>query len=230
MPDTPPPPSPGFGYTPITLDPKPLSDELHRSILLRCPRVKLALAAGNSGGPPDSPSQEAPLPASLETANLISSKFIMAEPDPDGEEPDGIDGLHTVDGTGNHLPIFDFDFPIAIAPSSKKGHYHLYLNKRISWEKYVALLFAMEGAGLLDAYWVSQTVEKGEAHLRLPNIKKPQPKTIDFDKWRSFHYQDIFMSSGARTAMEAADAFRAALVGTGQAPRRTPPPPPAQGG
>lgn len=88
-------------------------------------------------------------------ANLVSSAPI--EPESDDQQ----------------LPIFDFDFPVAVCPSSNRNHSHLYINKRISWEAYVRILDAFLAAGLLDKFWVEQTKTRGYALLRLPNILKP---------------------------------------------------------
>jgi hypothetical protein len=90
------------------------------------------------------------------------------------------------DGESNrHLPIFDFDFPIATAPSSTKGCHHLYLGVVITWPQYTKILLAFEEAGLLDERWVKETIKRGEAHLRLPNIKKTKKsKSSGRVSWR----------------------------------------------
>lgn len=54
----------------------------------------------------------------------------------------------TVDGL--HAPAIDLDFPCRLVPSSTSGHYHLYLDRTMSWRQYKRLLRAMLKAGLIE--------------------------------------------------------------------------------
>jgi hypothetical protein len=86
-----------------------------------------------------------------EDANLISSR---------------------IDGTSMHAPVLDIDFPCTVVPSSTPGHYHLYLDKPMSWSTYRALLRAMSHAGVLQAGFVECSIELGESAVRPPWVKK----------------------------------------------------------
>lgn len=107
-----------------------------------------AVARGVNGyGPEDTEVEEA---SSYEEANLISSSI----------------------GNEGHMPVLDLDFETHLEPSSTPGHYHLYLNRYLSWSQYVTLLGAMEYAGLLDHGFVELSVKRGATYVRKPGVKK----------------------------------------------------------
>ena len=67
-----------------------------------------------------------------------------------------------------HAPCFDLDYECYLVRSKTPGHFHLYLNKEVTWDKYVAVLDAMVDAGLLEKGWVRAAKHDGFAVLRLP--------------------------------------------------------------
>lgn len=75
---------------------------------------------------------------------------------------------------GNHVPLFDFDFPVELVPSSTPGHFHLYVSKEIGWEHYRDILLAMRRARLLDAGWVDSALEERCATIRPPHVMKEE--------------------------------------------------------
>jgi len=79
-----------------------------------------------------------------------------------------------VDAPGEqlHRPIVDLDLPAALVPSSTPGHFHLYIDKPMSWAKYAALLEAFEAAGLIETGYLFASLERGHTAVRLPWIKK----------------------------------------------------------
>lgn len=96
--------------------------------------------------------------ASIESANLVTSAM------PDGRY---------------HLPAIDIDVPIAVVPSSTPGHSHLYINRVVTWKKYVALLEALADAGIVEDGYVEAAKAHGFTSLRLPWVQK-EPKA---DPW-----------------------------------------------
>ena len=72
------------------------------------------------------------------------------------------------DKAGIHLPLFDFDFQCDLVPSKTKGHFHLYTEKEVDWNKYKKVLEAMAEAGLLEKGWVNKAKKDGRAYLRKP--------------------------------------------------------------
>lgn len=71
-----------------------------------------------------------------------------------------------------HKPVIDIDFPAHLEPSSTPGHFHLYLQKEIPWSKYVLLLTAMAGAGILEEGYVAAAIRQGQTYVRRPGVKK----------------------------------------------------------
>lgn len=133
-----------------------MESELHDSILHR--RVaKTRFGQGHSGDGSNFNRADPNVPMS--EANLVTSIW-------DGSESDD-------PTTTTHMPVFDFDLPIAVWPSSTPDHYHLFINKEISWTDYEKLLKVMKEVGLLDANWVDYTLQRRYGNLRLPNIRKP---------------------------------------------------------
>ncbi len=91
----------------------------------------------------------------LNEANVILSKMDL----PEGVEP-------------HHRPVLDIDLEAILLPSSKPGHFHLYLDKPMTWPVYRALLIAMKDAGLLEEGYVNAALRRGYTAVRLPWIKK----------------------------------------------------------
>jgi len=80
-----------------------------------------------------------------------------------------------VRGEGTHRPIIDIDFPAALLPSSTAGHFHLYLDKEITWDAYEELLKALGRAGILESGYVAASIAREYTSVRLPWIKKKTP-------------------------------------------------------
>jgi hypothetical protein len=79
---------------------------------------------------------------------------------------------------GVHKAVLDIDFPATLIPSSTPGHYHLYIDKEMSWEAYTGLLRAMFFAGLLQEGYVTTSIERGYSAVRLPWIKKDGTQSL----------------------------------------------------
>lgn len=95
-------------------------------------------------------------PASIEQANIWSSR--ISDTDFWGE------GFHTV--------MLDLDVPARLVPSSKQGHWHLYIDVSMPWKTYRKLLKALRNAGVIeDGYYKASVVRKASA-LRLPWVTK----------------------------------------------------------
>lgn len=69
-----------------------------------------------------------------------------------------------------HMPCIDLDFDCELYESRTRGHYHLYLNKEVPWDRYVTLLKALQGCGLVQRGWVEQSIREGHTTLRKPPI------------------------------------------------------------
>lgn len=96
-----------------------------------------------------------PVPASVENANVVTSLL----------------------PNGNHAPCIDLDFPAYLIPSTTPGHFHLYLEKELSWKEYEKLLKAMSEVGIIEKNYYSMSEKIKQTVLRLPYIKKPAKRT-----------------------------------------------------
>jgi hypothetical protein len=75
-------------------------------------------------------------------------------------------------GNGKHAPTLDIDYSAKLVPSSTEGHFHLYLDKEISWKDYKRVLKAMAKAGLIEEGYATISIKRKGTHLRLPWEKK----------------------------------------------------------
>ncbi len=89
-------------------------------------------------------------PSTKEEANLISSET----------------------DAGCHLPVLDIDYSAELIPSTTPGHFHLYLNKPVSWEKYENVLKALSEAGLIEEGFYRNSVKRQATYVRPVGIKK----------------------------------------------------------
>lgn len=65
-----------------------------------------------------------------------------------------------------HMPAIDLDLTVRVKPSSTEGHYHLFIDKKISWEHYVEILRTMTEAGLVERGFYDLSVARGASFLR----------------------------------------------------------------
>lgn len=81
----------------------------------------------------------------------------------------------TKDGRA-HRPFLDIDFPAELIPSTTPGHFHLYLDKELTWAKYKRLLNVLADVGILERGYVNASIDREYTSVRLPWVKKPAPK------------------------------------------------------
>lgn len=97
--------------------------------------------------------------ASLEGANAVTSRTE--------------DSLLKMDG--RHKPVLDIDFPAKLIESSSEGHFHLYLDKELTWAQYEKLLITLGEIGLVEHGYVEAARRRGYTAVRLPWVRKEQP-------------------------------------------------------
>lgn len=71
-----------------------------------------------------------------------------------------------------HRPVLDIDFPAHLIPSTTEGHFHLYLDKTMTWGNFEKLLLVMGEVGLLEQGYVDASIARGYSSVRLPWVKK----------------------------------------------------------
>lgn len=94
--------------------------------------------------------------APVEEATLISSEC-AEDHDPFGD---------------THYPVLDLDFRAHLVPSSTKGHFHLYLDKELSWDAYRLLLCVLAHVGILEPGYVDASLERRATFVRKPGVTK----------------------------------------------------------
>jgi hypothetical protein len=81
-----------------------------------------------------------------------------------------------------HMPVLDIDFPAELIPSSTPGHFHLYLNKEITWNSYYQLLSSLSDAGIIEEGYMRAAHHHGGTFVRKPGIYKENTSTQPLDK------------------------------------------------
>jgi hypothetical protein len=75
-------------------------------------------------------------------------------------------------GSDMHKPCIDVDLPVRVYPSSTLGHFHLYIDKEMTWWNYRRLLRALVKAGIVERGFYKASLSRKATHLRLPWIRK----------------------------------------------------------
>lgn len=73
---------------------------------------------------------------------------------------------------GQHMPAIDIDRYCEVVPSSTFGHFHLYINVKMSWWRYRVLLWALKYSGVIEPGFYRASRRRGQTMLRLPGVKK----------------------------------------------------------
>jgi hypothetical protein len=73
-----------------------------------------------------------------------------------------------------HIPILDVDMPAMLLKSSTYGHYHLYIDKPMSWENYCKLLDVLAEVGILEQGYVDVSKKRKRTQVRTPWTKKEE--------------------------------------------------------
>lgn len=97
----------------------------------------------------------------------------------DAEEQKVVDLAHAniitseVDGKpGVHKPVLDIDLGVKVVPSSTEGHFHLMIDKEMSWDDYQRLLWVLADVGIIEENYASASDERGYTAVRLPWVQK----------------------------------------------------------
>lgn len=88
--------------------------------------------------------------------------------EPTDEKPANVNISKLEDQDDTHSIMLDIDAQCELIPSKTAGHYHLYIDKRLSWKAYLKLLDALVEAGIVEEGWVMAARKSGATILRLP--------------------------------------------------------------
>lgn len=89
-----------------------------------------------------------------------------------GDEPLISEGRTTYRWDMLHKPVIDIDLPIKVLPSTTEGHFHLFIDKEMTWDHYRDFLCALASVGIVEQKYVNATIDRGFSAVRLPWIKK----------------------------------------------------------
>lgn len=78
-----------------------------------------------------------------------------------------------------HKVVIDVDMPAQLIESSTPGHFHLLIDKAMSWDQYIHLLQALVNAGIVEPGYLAAAERRGHTAVRLPWVRKPAPVAHD---------------------------------------------------
>lgn len=73
-------------------------------------------------------------------------------------------------GSSQHMPCIDIDLPIRAVESRTPGHFHLYIDKAISWPHYARILTALADAGIVEQGYLDASLMHGATFVRKPPV------------------------------------------------------------
>jgi hypothetical protein len=76
-----------------------------------------------------------------------------------------------------HRPLLDLDMRCLLIESTTPGHYHLYIDKVLTWEQYKEVLEVFGRVGILQRGFVDAAMRRKRTQLRTPWTKKEQPQS-----------------------------------------------------
>jgi hypothetical protein len=128
-----------------------------------------------------------PLPSPAAIQDTIGNRIMHRTTEPiksDSQEtkhpdPEFLDADHdnatlvtSMTKTGWHMPVIDIDLPCMLVPSSRPGHFHLYINRKMSFDEMMAILRAMNDAGVVQDGIINHVQRRGYASVRYPGVTK----------------------------------------------------------
>lgn len=81
-------------------------------------------------------------------------------------------GSLTKAGSKWHFPVIDIDHPCKLVESSTRGHFHLYVDKEVTWERYKMILLSLVDAGIVERGYYEASVQHGQTFVRKPGLTK----------------------------------------------------------
>lgn len=71
-----------------------------------------------------------------------------------------------------HKPVLDIDLPCWLKESTTPGHFHLIIDKEMSWSEYKRLLRVMCDVGILEDGFVAAAISRKASWIRTPWTQK----------------------------------------------------------
>jgi hypothetical protein len=99
-------------------------------------------------------------------------------------------------GSDKHLPILTIDYAARLLPSRSARHFHLYLDRPISWKAYKRLMRSMSRAGLMERGYVRMAIARGQSFVRVqPIVAEESLSSWTDDFGRPYYRTDTELSS-----------------------------------
>lgn len=84
-----------------------------------------------------------------------------------------------------HAPALDIDnIPVFLRESSTPGHYHLIIDKTMTWAQYKRLLKCLASVGIIEKGYCGASIARKYSALRVPWVRKDplsEKKVLDID-------------------------------------------------
>lgn len=77
---------------------------------------------------------------------------------------------------GTHAPALDIDLPCRLVESGTPGHFHLYIDKVMTWAEYQKLLSVLVEVGIVEEKYRDMCIKDGRSYLRIRPNDPPKPK------------------------------------------------------
>lgn len=85
-----------------------------------------------------------------------------------------------LEGSKQHAPIIDLDFPHEYVPSTTTDHAHLYLNVPISKFRLFLLLLGLYSGGVIEKGFFYWSLRRGGTFVRLPGVRKTAAENMHY--------------------------------------------------
>jgi hypothetical protein len=74
---------------------------------------------------------------------------------------------------GTHRPVIDIDGGCEVRPSKTPGHFHLYIDKEMTFDDYSQLLYYLVRAGIVEPNYYSAVRDAEQSYVRLRPEDRP---------------------------------------------------------
>lgn len=82
-------------------------------------------------------------------------------------------------GQEYHCPTLDIDLECELHESTTPGHFHLYIDKPMRWDRYKDLLDVLYDLDIIQQGFYEMSLERKATFLRKPGVKKQEGEVGD---------------------------------------------------
>lgn len=154
--------------------PLPRKRYFHKT--LNDPKPQVVQLAAQVGNYPTAETEDLVDDVTEEESNIISSEL-------DYPYAEGISADDRL-----HAPALDIDLPVECYESSTPGHYHVLIDRPMTWKRYKKLLKALCKAGIIEEGYYRASLRRGGTFLRKKGEKKPahqvKQNVIELEDWQ----------------------------------------------